>query len=255
MRVSYSLMRNLFDREHCPRALKYEFLDGFPGRDSKTFLKGRLFEYILTGATRDGQPVEFPRSRAKGREGEKLKEELDIEEAAAGALKVLNTMGIDMSAMKMQVELFDESDLCVGHIDMVGTDIENLEGHAIYDVKYTETEADDKWRGWDDFEAKVNEKLQATHYIYLAHETYGEWMPYYFIIFGKSGWVRIIKCVVELATIEKHMITIRTAMNLIDQYYEEEFPARPDFNRCLTCPFNNVCEHVAKIPSIEKYLI
>jgi PD-(D/E)XK nuclease superfamily len=251
MRVSYSLMRNLFNPDNCPRAIKYEFIDHLPGRDSKAFMQGRLFEYLLTGSTRDGDKVEYP----KGVKGQKLKEELDIEEAAAAALIVLQKMGIDMDKMEKQVHLFDQSDLCHGHIDMIGTDIENNNGQAIYDVKWTATAIDDRWNGWANFEGKANEMMQARHYIYLAHETHGKWMPYYFIVFGKSGWIKIIKCVVDQDSIDRHIRTIQTAIGVIDQMYETGFETKPEYNKCMICPFADKCADASTIPTIEKFMI
>jgi hypothetical protein len=198
-------------------------------------LKGQYFEQQLIGANRSGTIVEMP----KGKSGNKLTDEIRLDELAANGKALMEKMGIKITGVQRTIT------------------VEDLEGHldvdAIYngrrvtiDVKYTDTKIDDRWNGWGDIENK--DHLQPVHYTYLEWKLSGEFIPFYYLIFGKSGWVRFVQVAIGQERMAAHAASIEVLRNELPR---EKWEASPEFNKCMDCPLLEKCKHAAKVPSLE----
>lgn len=241
-------MNAVLDAQVCPLSIKYRFIDRL-SESSELMVKGQYFEHCLLGSTRDGNTPEIPKLKMGGKsQGEK-----DIDALVDIAREIIERLGIDIEQARVQVEIADE--FMEGHIDMVANDFEKPGRQAIYDVKYTETKFDDRWSGWADLETKVEAKRQARHYVYLWHKMHGEYLPYYFLIFGKSGWVRVLKCTVSRDTVDMHVREITLTSQQVLSMEAEGWQPRPSYEKCRNCYCAHVCDHVQVLPDIEKHSI
>jgi hypothetical protein len=197
---SQSLINSAIDRDVCPKYLKYKYLEKIEEKETEetksVMFRGRYFEWHLLGATRDGQEPKFhknqiPKKDKYGKKDFRPQAQIDMDVIVEYARDILMGMGLDTDEGEKQLHLV--SDDLEGHLDWVTKDFANPERQAIYDVKFTETAHDDRFRGWADFESKIEAKIQAIHYIKLMFYVRAVYMPFYFLVFGKSFWVRVIK--------------------------------------------------------------
>lgn len=249
--ISQSIIKAVLPQDTCPLSIKRRYIDGEQVPPSDLMMRGRLFEYHLIGSTRGGDTPELP----KLKKGGLSQSEKDLMELITYARSIFDEIGLDVSKGQSQVELFDQMHELEGHIDHINFDIQNPDRQAIYDVKYTETKYDDRWNGWADFDSKLDAKIQACQYILLYHENYGKYVPYYFLVFGKSFWCRIIKVVVTKESMSYHTIRIQQTMERLKTWMANGWPASPEFMKCSTCHFNTTCKFVATRPTIETYQI
>lgn len=216
-----------------------------------TGTKDYLYERILT------YPPEFT-------EGDPSTQQKEIDAVIIIAKQVLERMGLDTSLGKKQVKLeFEDTH---GHLDWIAPNfVTKLEGEeCIIDVKYTETKADDRYNGWADFQERTDiqtekARTQAGQYIMLYHQNFDKWVPYYFFIFGRSGWVKIIK----MTMLESGLSDIKAKQQLtrdrIKEFEKSKWKARPEYNKCMSCAFAafelngevHLCPSRSITPSIE----
>ena len=116
--IPQSLIRDMLKPEgYCGHYLNEVYNNGFKTEPTDDMVNGLFFEYSILGATARGEIPEIPKSKAKGKEGQILKREIDllkIIEYAKGVLKA-NEIVIEQAQVHMTVD--DRS----GHIDAVGT--------------------------------------------------------------------------------------------------------------------------------------
>jgi len=266
VKYSQSYIRAALDVDACPAALKFKFIDKIKEKeDDETRtakFNGRYFEWHLLGATRDGmEPVFRPNEKARytvGPLGEKIpdyrpKEELDLIELIQYAKTVLKNMGLNPAEgeKQLKIQVGDKE----GHLDWVTKDFQQPERKAIYDVKWTGTKVDDHFNGWADFSRMDGERFQATHYIKLYKEAHGEYIPFYFIVFGKSGWIRVIKVILTDSGAVWHNTTMINAREKTAQFEARGWPERPAFNKCIKCGYLEHCKNPAIKPDVEVFLI
>lgn len=245
MNISQSLMNNVFS-VNCPQAIKLRYVDKVQTQQSEAMKRGLYFEWLLLGQSSQEAP-----QMEKLKNGGKSQAEKDIDELAAIARTTLDLMGIKMDAIQTQVRL--EVDGMSGIIDMIANDIENQDRLAIYDIKYTETKYDDRWNGWADLDNKPDSKRQARHYIHLYNLIHGTYLPYYFIIFGKSGWCRVIKCVMTAENLDMHIQEIDTVRSNLKFWKDTHWPALPSYEKCRDCYVAEHCKSVKVTPDVEQY--
>lgn len=233
--ISPSLFKKLTN-DICPKVIYYDKIEKIPTEPSLLMLKGRYFEHHLIGGTVDGEVPELP----KLKNGNKSADEKNLDELIEFAKKILQENNIDLSDIQLQVRLEYES--MSGVIDFIGKDFTNPSRLALYDLKYTETRVDDRWNGFADIDNRPDLKFQAIHYIRLAKEVLGIWMPYYFLIFGKSMWAKIIKVVATEQGVERHNMAVISMKERLNKMIEEGFKPKPSLNRCQSCEFNHICE-------------
>ena len=245
MKISQSLIKEIQKKSVCPREIKFNYIDGIQRESSDVQHKGNYFEYYILGSCYNNKVPTY----ALLKSGEKPTAQKALDELIIYAKDVLNLVGLDLSKGESQVTI--ETKECVAHIDHINFDLENKKKKALYDVKYTETAMDDRWNGWGDFDSKTDSHIQAAHYITLYHEKHHEWIPFYFLVFGKSKWVRIIKVELSEERYDLHQRDIELAQAVLSAYEENDFPAVGEFNKCLNCSFNEICTEKVTKPNIE----
>lgn len=182
-------------------------------------------------------------------EGEKTTQQEVLELVIENAKKILERLGLNVEEGEKQVRI--EVDGEEGHLDWLYKDLLNPEQPAIYDVKFTKTKYDDWRNGWFNPEEKDEAKIQSSHYIRLYHKKYGVFIPFYFLIFGEDGWIRILKYEITKDGYNLHEVLVNESKSWLKDFEKSNWKAKPEFNRCLKCDFNEECEFRAVLPSIE----
>lgn len=241
--ISPSLVNKL--NTACPKQIYYEKIERIKTEPSELMLKGRYFEHHLIGGTVDGEIPELP----KLKNGSKSADEKALDELLIFAKEVLNANGIDFESGQKQVRF--EHDGMSGVVDYIGLDFLNKDRMALYDLKYTETKEDDRWNGWGDIEYKPDAKFQAIHYIRLAYEEFKVWMPYYFVIFGKSKWVKVIKIVATESSIANHSVAVNASKQRLIELEASGWKPTPILQKCIKCPFNSICSDKSLKSEVE----
>lgn len=249
MKISQSLIKEVLKNDHCPKQIMYSFIEGKDLIEpSENMLLGRYFETGLLGSCRGGE-VQEPRMIKTG----KAKPFLDCDDLVEFAKEVFVKLGLDISKGSSQLDV--ETELLKGAIDHRNKDLIDSSKLANYDVKWTATKEDDRWNGWGNPEEKEDAKLQAAHYTLLSYEETGLWMPFYFLVFGKDKWVKVIRYQFTDDAILNHQSKIHHTALKIREYSETNYKGNGTFNKCLACPFYNECEDKATLPEIETYQI
>jgi len=255
MKISQSLIRNVEQvllNEQCNLTINYEYLQGLPNNTDKlSWQKGRLFEQLLLGASRDSQGVEVILTPKTG------KPSADNEHIANFVDEIRSQFDLLFDVQDVQIEIerkwrgFD----LIGHLDCIAIHKESGEP-CIIDVKFTEqahSTAFGQWGDWnfDNPHSKWH-KLQSLFYQVLGVGKFKKTLPFYFFVAGKSSagnWVECIKV--------EH--TADSLMNLEQLYVAptlgfletETFtnPNHNDYNRCQACAYNSICDK--KINSLQ----
>lgn len=338
--------------QHCPRYLKYKYVDHLKGKDTEAMLYGRFFEWHLLGATRGGEEPIIPKVgirdlrpkksarkdvmwnyitektpfakiegtgervsnkpklsaakavledyiKSKGfgdyipekaskeilyniidldmpedlgkpevtqedlynyiqtlpidlSEGEQSAQEVRLMALVEVAKGILKHMGLDVRKGRKQV--FIKKGRKSGNLDWIVKGIRNIVEKSIIDVKWTKTKKDDWRNGWGDPETKEDAKIQAAHYIKLYFEKYGVLIPFYFIVFGDEGWIKVLRYRITDSSLAEHEELELNVQEMVDDFQKKGFPARPEFNRCLDCPFAEVCTERSLLPEIEEII-
>lgn len=295
MKISQSLIKEVLKTDHCPKQIMYTFIEGREIEDIPDGWKmGRYFESELLGACRGGErqkalfsqinlkpsksankPVKISFLEKRGMntdgltvaqldeklqfepseyiDGEKLSAYKECDELVLFAEDIFTKLGIEIKEGESQIDV--ESELLKGAIDHRNKDIINPEIQANYDLKWTATKENDRWNGWGNPDDKEDSKIQATHYTLLSFEETGVWMPFYFLVFGKSHWVKVIRFKITEEAINKHKQMIAHTSAKIREYSKNNFKGNGSFNKCLSCEFYNDCEDKSQYPEIETYQI
>jgi hypothetical protein len=258
--LSQSFMNDAIKNDICPAYLKNKYIDLIEEREEEdtknAMFKGRYFEWHLLGATRDGiEPIFDKNTIGKkdlyGRKDFRPAAEIEMDLIVENASELLYSMGLDPDEGEKQKEVISED--FIGHLDWVTRDLKNPDRKAIYDVKYTETKIDDRFIGWADFESKHESRLQAIHYIIMMYLETGEYMPFYFLIFGKSGWVRVIKVEMTSEGLTWHENTVKRVKERVELWKKTGWIAVPEYNKCIRCGYMSICKQRAISPNIEVF--
>lgn len=245
MKISQSLVRDISDPDVCGRYIHFKYVLGEKTDPTDAMFNGLYFEWHLLGTVRDGKEPKFEPLKAGG----KPKDQQDLDVLIFKAKNLMQSMGINIASGEKQLRL--ETDVLEGHLDLVTNDFQNPERKAIYDVKWTATKYDDRWNGWGDAQHDPNVRLQSSHYTYLYNQVRGEYIPFYYFIFGKIGWVRVIKTELTKQGLDQHINTLEFATTKLSYMAENGFPASPEFNKCQSCPFFLKCDKRAILPTVE----
>jgi CRISPR/Cas system-associated exonuclease Cas4 (RecB family) len=200
---------------------------------------GLLFEQELIGAARGHQTIEPPKKQ-RG-EGSYAWAAQAVSQAKYHKQNTLPKMGIKVT--EVQPEII-EGDL-VFHLDCIA----DYEGSSvIIDIKYTASRKDDKGKyGWGVPDAL--DHTQAVHYTLGSYLRDGVVRPFYYLVFGKSGWIKFIRARISSEAMENHY-------RIIDQvrdYMVNKFEPIPtkDCNVCADCLFNKLCDKRSYTPIEE----
>ena len=183
MKVSQGAVRDFYDPDYCKIKWEEVYLNGYRTKPTNAMLDGLVFEQEVIGMSRGGEVYEIP----KGKTGKPLKRETDLLELSERSKKTM---------LDLEIELIDvqpewETDELIGHPDAL---IKYKGELAIMDLKYTAIREDEscKWNpyAWNDLEHK--DFSQAIHYIEMYYQIHGEYLPFFYLVFGKSGWCKFI---------------------------------------------------------------
>ena len=239
-KISQSLIRELLNEDSCKRYVYEVFWNQVETPSSITMKKGLLFESLLIGSSRGGvyDGEDFPKLKS----GKPTKGELDVRQLAESSKDVLKDMGIE----PIDVQPEWETDTLIGHPDLTA----NYKGEKILiDIKYTETKEDDNVR-WNPFawggDIRNKDYTQAIHYVYMCHLITGEYLPFYYLIFGKSGWVKFVRVKIKPETLEMHK-------NIVKNLEEDVLDFQPypinDYSVCKKCSLFDICDEATKLPN------
>lgn len=183
MKVSQSGLRDFYNPEYCQIRWEETYINGYRGYPTAAMLDGLVFEQNVIGMSRGGDIYEIP----KLKNGKPSKRETDLLKLATEAKNTI--MDLDIKLLDIQPE-WETKDL-IGHPDAL---ITYKGDKAIMDLKYTAIREDESCRwnpyAWHDLEYK--DFSQAIHYIELYYRMKGEYLPFFYLVFGKSGWVKFI---------------------------------------------------------------
>lgn len=243
MNISQSLIKEVLKHDHCPRLIYLSFIEGKEIRQpSEAMILGRYFESELLGACRGGEKQE-PRY-LKG--GGKAQPFIDVDINVQDARILFDKLGIKINGVQEYIKAGGLS----AALDLLTNDFQS-DGQAIYDVKWTATAEDDRWNGWANIENKEDAIIQARHYVLAMYNETGKWLPFYFLIFGKSGWAKIIQVKMSPAAIETHKQLIANTAATIKEYALNNYEGRGSYNKCMSCFFSIDCKNKVEIPEIE----
>lgn len=172
--------------------------------------------------------------------GEPAQIETDLRLVIDVGRKVLSRMGLDTNEGEKQkrLETGDDKNGEIGHIDWITHDFLKPERKALYDVKFTLTTPDDWRNGWGEPENKPEARVQSGQYLKLYYDNFGEWIPFYYLIFGKSGWMKVLKMVMTRSGLAQHQVLINTSREKFIEHAVKGWKPNPTFNKCLACPFS-----------------
>lgn len=116
------------------------------------------------------------------------------------------------------------------------------------DVKYTDTKEDDRWNGWGD--PQEMDHTQAFFYVWLWYKLTGKYIPFYYLVFGKSGWIKWIQVDIDMDTLETFELQL---MDHAQKLKDGEIKPQPigKFNVCRECPYFEDCDKATRIPNLE----
>jgi hypothetical protein len=223
-KISQSAVRDFYNSENCRIKWEENYVNGYRSEPSAAMLDGLVFEQNVIGLSRGGEVYEIP----KGKTGKTLKRETDLLQLAERAKQTINDLQIELIDVQPEWEVND----LIGHPDAL---IKYKGELAIMDLKYTGVKEDEscKWNpyAWNDLEYK--DFRQALHYVemyYLKHKIY---LPFFYLVFGKSGWVKFISVDISLTAMEDYRM-------LLNQFRDDIklFKAKPinNYSICRKCP-------------------
>jgi CRISPR/Cas system-associated exonuclease Cas4 (RecB family) len=225
MLISQSFIKQ-YHTDPCTYRVKRQYIDGERVPPTEAMTLGILFERGLIGASATDEHIDFPKTL----KGELTADSKRLMEAIDNAKKVLEDNNVEI--IETQLEL--KTDIAKGTLDAVGT----VRGEgAIIDIKYTLTAEDDKWEfGWADLSKK--DLTQAKQYVWLYEQIYHKRLPFYYIVFGASGWVKMWRVRVD----EHALIAHAEAVELLSEKIKTEtWEAAPEYSRCRKCHFKDTC--------------
>lgn len=285
-------MKAIHDPGRCRERIYLEFWEGHKKEPSDLWTRGLFFEQELIGSTRDGDKIVLPKIGIKNLKPPKsatkkikidylvkkdyIREQVDKEspeeldkliaalpeDLSAGnpstAERELREL-VDWSKEKIQelgIEILEvQPEKTVGdlvaHFDAIGI----IEGRkAIIDIKYTETTIEDRWNGWADIEEKDHTQAKFYRYISSFLTEDNSYLPFYYIIVGKSKWIRIVEVKLDLVngSFEYFERDLNRTRNEVHNF---ERRSSGDFNTCEACPFKEICNKRVKLPVIESITI
>lgn len=213
------------------------FCLGKRSKPTQAMLEGLVFEEELIGSARGHEKVDAP----KQKNGEPYKWERDVRGLANKGKKLMKDMGIKI--VDVQPEWVYDG--MVYHLDAI---MEYNGELAVLDVKFTSTRVDEAGKyGWGD--PTLLDHTQAIHYTLGSIHHYDRPLPFYYIVFGKSGWVKFIQVKVSKETMVQHVEVVKRLMD----YMANDFEPTPtkSYNKCARCLLRTVCDKRVEIPDTE----
>tara|TARA_Y100000401_G_scaffold5734_1_gene3908 strand:+ start:21309 stop:22034 length:726 start_codon:yes stop_codon:yes gene_type:complete len=234
MKISQSGLRDFYDPEYCQIKWIEVYKNGHRNKPTNAMLDGLVFEQMTIGMSRGGEVYEIP----KLKNGNPSKRETDLIKLADEAKETLKKLKIKLVDVQPEWETED----MIGHPDAL---IKIQDELAIMDLKYTGTREDEsaRWNpyAWNDLEYK--DFSQAVHYIEMYYRLHGLYLPFIYMVFGKSGWVKAIAIDLTEDKLTEYKIKLNNFKKDI-----KNFKAKPinKYTICKKCMIE--CKHRTKTP-------
>jgi len=235
-KISQSAIKDFYKEDFCKIKWEHIYVKGYRSRPTEAMLNGLVFEELVIGSSRDGEVHLLPRLKNGG----VSKREADLIRLSEFAK---NTMK-DLEIKLLEVQPKWETDTLIGHPDALITYKGEL---AIMDLKYTAVREDEscKWNpyAWSDLEYK--DFRQALHYVEMYYQNHGQYLPFFYLVFGKSGWVKFISIDITKSSIEDYNMLLKTFVKDLEQ-----FEAKPikNYSICRKCTIE--CDKRTEKPNI-----
>jgi len=258
--LSQSLLKAYVDYyddnvRECGLKIRKQYFEKLPTPSSEAAKLGIYFEYKATDYVREGDPIPQPKMVYAGTSKEKFA--VDYERAADSALlfkDIVQKHNIEIITTGEYMSFDGSSGISDIRAKWKGEE-------CIIDLKYSAL-IDDKWNeyGWhtESLVYKSKQLLQPIHYKYLVKNTMGvEDIPFYYFIFSSKDpkKAKIIKTNIQQEHIQLHEdVFVPKMKSYIDFHYNnpDKLEARPNYIRCLECPFYDNCDKKAEVPLIEQ---
>lgn len=216
---------------------------------------GVYFEYLCTGYLRNGEEAPMAEMVYKGTPKEKMAADYERANQSVALYKEM-IQKHNIEILSVGEYLFHEGSS--GILDLRA----KINGQeCIIDIKYTSL-FDDKFNdyGWhtESLVYKSSLLLQPIHYKYLIDKMEGkDDIPFYFFVFSAKDpkKAKIIKVNIQEEHLAIHEdMYVNKMKRYIDFHFEhpEKLEARPNYSRCLECPFYDSCDKRAEVPLIEE---
>lgn len=242
MKISQSLIKNLFDEDYC-RLILLANLAGYRTPPSDAMVEGLVFENALIGSTRTG----YVEGIIPLKNGDLPKPIRDVMALAQGYWNLLPQWydGYDFPGQVQPEMVYNWDDVEIEmHPDLILTG----EGKRplIIDIKFTATREDDRYNGWG--EPENRDHLQAIHYRWQYWKMTGIDPDFEYLVFGKSGWVKRIKAQADELTFHNHEALLHRAVDVLSELQPVGIGK---YNVCKKCPLFASCDYSQKQPEIN----
>ena len=228
MKISQSAIKSFYDENFCELKWEKFFIEGYRSRPTAAMIDGLVFEELTIGSTRDNESFIGMIPRLKN--GNVSKREADLVYLSEFAKKTMKDL--DIKIIEVQPEW--ETDTLIGHPDALITYKGNL---AIMDLKYTAIREDEscKWNPYAWSDLKYKDFRQALHYVEMFYQLYDVYLPFFYLVFGKSGWVKFISVDITSNAMEDYRMLLNTFSKDL-----QDFAPKPikNYSICRKCELN-----------------
>ena len=247
MKISQSMLRDFYNPDYCKIKWEETYLNGYRFKPTSAMLDGLVFEQNVIGMSRGGEVYEIP----KGKTGKPLKRETDLLELAEKSKQMIKDLKIEL----IEVQPEWETEELIGHPDAL---IKYKGELAIMDLKYTGTKEDDnvKWNpfAWgnivDENTGEIYKDFtQAIHYVEMYYQKKGVYLPFFYLVFGKSGWCKFILVEASNEKLEEHRNKIKQFKRDLKQFKPKGIN---NYSICRKCPI--MCNKRVLKPNIQEIL-
>lgn len=252
--ISQSLIKfirydELGEAQCCPRKLKLEFAEGVRRDPSLAMMQGNYFETQLLGANRDGTRTDDLPTTPKT--GQKTTTHYRIDDMVQVILgEVVPEYGLDLSGAHqklihempgLEFRLEANLDLVTPILDPT-LDPMNKQELAIVDIKLTE----DLGNTFGDFcwgRPERMKLLQAHFYKFVFKESQGREVPFYYLVaeHGPGRRWKVFRKETKAVDQQELIITIRRTDAQLVEWSDNDFPIKPNYHDCSTCPLATAC--------------
>ena len=235
-KISQSALKSFYDPKVCEIKWEEMFVNGYRTPPSPAMLDGLVFEELTIGGSRGGEVYEIPKLKS----GKPSKRETDLLKLSKDAKQTMIDLEIELVEVQPEWVVNDLS----GHPDAL---IKYKGNEALMDLKYTGVKEDDSCRwnpfAWHDLEHK--DFTQALHYVEMYYLMRGIYLPFFYLVFGKSGWVKFI-------SIDITAETMNTYRERLDQFRSDliDFKPQPinNYTICRKCAI--LCNKRTEKPNV-----
>lgn len=228
MKISQSAIKSFYDENFCELKWEKFFVEGYRSTPTAAMIDGLVFEELTIGSTRDNESFIGMIPRLKN--GNVSKREADLVYLSEFAKKTMKDL--DIKIIEVQPEW--ETDTLIGHPDALITYKGNL---AIMDLKYTAIREDEscKWNPYAWSDLKYKDFRQALHYVEMYYQLYDVYLPFFYLVFGKSGWVKFISVDITSNAMEDYRMLLNTFSKDL-----QDFAPKPikNYSICRKCELN-----------------